>query len=172
MVRSSAALAGDLSVIRAMRGGAEHETDGEPEMKEIVAFVASFGIHCAILLVFLAGLLSMNGFRDKRLPLLGIATLIVVAGVAFFKQKAWASRADLPFGLGLIAGAVAVTTLFLGFSYALSHPVGTPPPFLSFLAEELQSTNTGLWVLGPLVLCCVASALGHALGKRSWKRAV
>jgi cell division protein FtsW (lipid II flippase) len=131
----------------------------------LLAFFVSFVVHGAIFVGFIVGLFALEGFRDRRLPALVIACLVVVTVVGFVIRRRWATRWNLPVGIGLIVAGLATTTAFLCMSWVLSYPVMEPPPFLDWLGNSLlRDKNAGLWIAGPVVLASLASALGYALG--------
>jgi hypothetical protein len=132
----------------------------------VLVFLASLAVHGAVTVAFLAGFLSITDLHDPRLPLLMIGCLLVIAVFGFVVRRRWPYRWDGPMALGLIGAVVGMTAVFLWLSWALSHPIIKPPPFGEWLASTLRQRNASVWIMGPLVLSSLASALGYALGGR------
>ena len=157
-----AALAADLGVIRITQAGASATT---LIMKSVLAFLGSSTVHGLVMLAFFRAVSRMNDLRDGRLPMLIVAGLLMVSVLGYVARRWWGERWSMPFGLGLLTAAVGMTAFVLWLSWALSHPVGTPPPFTAYMTQLLREKNAGLWVAGPVVLTSLASGFGYALGR-------
>lgn len=121
-------------------------------------FLASVVLHSVISFGVLRGMTRVAPEHRWLVVALGLV-LVAILGVA---KGAWYGRAA---NVAYISGAAAVgiggTVFVLWLSWALTHPVGEPPPMTKYVRELMQEGKSALWMVAP-TLAIVLTAMGAA----------
>jgi len=135
---------------------------------KVRSLVASAILHSVVLLgVFWFQLYALSD-ADKRVTATVILALIAVAGG--FRGARYGRSAQGSYLTGVVVAGSLSTLVGLWFMWALTYPVGEPPPLRQYLASFLLKKANLLWVAGPTLAVTAASLVGVEVGIRIRRR--
>lgn len=141
-------------------------------MKTIAWFIASCGVHAAILSFVLLGSMAVLHPFGLKWVVPAVIGLIATGASGYARQRRWGSHDKAPYLWGLFTAVEAFVVLWIYLNWSLSYPVGAPPPMGEYIRYLFRSGGGELALIVPAAVLVASSWVGMLMALRVRKRTI